>query len=499
MKSIYFLKTLFACMLLQASFCTFLFSQNQMIDHGNGNYEFISDAEEEDLSFYLFGDGYHSFEHNPTHQYSMFLETPRLKKKKPYTLDDFDDIEFDGLINGSPTAIPPVIAMADFIEVQRSWNLTPEKENYFILMIENTTYTAPVSGCVEFHYSDNEIEINEPEIKDAYGNDWFSGGGNTSSVAPNYTHKYEWDFINLELGEQRFIYIPAKCLLTFFEKVNVLGSILFDCSRNDQVDFELTSLVRSYPHDPNCILAKPEALSLNNKEESVRHRIYFQNEGTGPAQNVKIDLTIEAPINGINLVAASDECSMEHWASSKAIFGFPNINLPGTQQTTDPPEDYNETIGWVDFDVCYALDEFKQWNINCADLTADIGFDSQPLVRAEKQICREVFTFDKKFCPEYKGKNQSYDPGPIGARNTKGAKGFTVSPNPASDLLNISDLTPGTDTEIMIVDSNNRILQQSKEIDSTQKMIDISSLPSGIYFILVKNDTSVETQKFVKI
>ena len=493
-------KTLVACLLLQATFSTLVLSQNQMIDHGNGNYEFISDAEEEDLSFYLFGDGYHSFEHNPMHQYSSLSETPRLKKKKPYTLDDFDDIEFDGLINGSPTAIPPVTAMADFIEVQRTWNLVENKENYFILMFENTTYSSPVSGCIEFHYSDNEIEINEPEIKDAYGNGWVSGKENMNSPLPNYTNLYKWDFINLQLGEQRFVYIPATCLQPTFEKVNVLGSILFECSRNTMEEFELTSMVRSYPHDPNCILADPEALSVYDMDEPVNYRIYFQNEGEGPANDVTIGLSIDAPMNSINMDAASHNCKMT-WTGNKVEFEFPNINLPGTQQLT-PPESYDETIGWVDIEVCYPLREFSQLNIECANASANIVFDLEVPVQAVKQICRETTSANQAICSAFRGNYQIYNPnGHSEGRSivTNTAKVFTISPNPASELLNVMNLTPSTDSEILIVDSHNRILRHSKEVDSNQKMIDISSLPSGVYFILVKNGTSMEAQKFVKI
>lgn len=68
-------------------------------------------------------------------------------------------------------------------------------------------------------------------------------------------------------------------------------------------------------------------------------------------------------------------------------------------------------------------------------------------------------------------------------------------PNPANTVLNID--TPSDVNSIAIVDINGRVLFKRK--DTGQNQIDISHLPDGMYFIVVKTNREWIRKKFIKI
>jgi hypothetical protein len=72
---------------------------------------------------------------------------------------------------------------------------------------------------------------------------------------------------------------------------------------------------------------------------------------------------------------------------------------------------------------------------------------------------------------------------------------FTVYPNPATDIINISNVNGLEVTKATITDVNGRIV---KEINSSISAINISDLTSGLYFLNVTTTTSNGTVKIVK-
>ena len=69
---------------------------------------------------------------------------------------------------------------------------------------------------------------------------------------------------------------------------------------------------------------------------------------------------------------------------------------------------------------------------------------------------------------------------------------FSLYPNPATNQINIQ-LINGEDALALLFDISGRLLLQTR-LSKTQKLIDLSALTSGIYFVKVKNTTV----KFVK-
>jgi hypothetical protein len=72
---------------------------------------------------------------------------------------------------------------------------------------------------------------------------------------------------------------------------------------------------------------------------------------------------------------------------------------------------------------------------------------------------------------------------------------FTVSPNPATDVLNISNVNNLEITNATITDINGRIV---KQINTSFQSINVSELSSGMYFLKVATTEGEGVTKFVK-
>jgi hypothetical protein len=72
---------------------------------------------------------------------------------------------------------------------------------------------------------------------------------------------------------------------------------------------------------------------------------------------------------------------------------------------------------------------------------------------------------------------------------------FTVSPNPATDVLNISNVNNLEITNATITDVNGRIV---KQINTSFQSINVSELSSGIYFLKLATTEGEGVTKFVK-
>ena len=72
-------------------------------------------------------------------------------------------------------------------------------------------------------------------------------------------------------------------------------------------------------------------------------------------------------------------------------------------------------------------------------------------------------------------------------------------PNPATDILNIRfNQTIGNDAVILISDIQGRLLgQQATGQNAELLQIDLDGLSDGIYFVTVKTEQSVLTEKFI--
>lgn len=74
---------------------------------------------------------------------------------------------------------------------------------------------------------------------------------------------------------------------------------------------------------------------------------------------------------------------------------------------------------------------------------------------------------------------------------------FTIAPNPVSNILNIY-FPNFINGKLFIINTNGKIILQL-DFSSNSKSIDVSGIPSGIYYISIKTGIHTVTRKFIKI
>ncbi len=500
----------------------FIGMKAQVVNYlGNGEYEFISSFPQQDLHFYLFDDGHHSFENNTTHFYNSTSvpASPVLFHSEPYENNDPDEITFIGVTEGVISAEPPIYNFQNQIEIKRSWNLVENKENYFLLMFENSTSENYISGCVEFHFSKFDVDINDNEILDDYNNDWVQNFSDGPSEYNGYTNKFSWTFNNLEQGEQRFVYIPATCLKDVFSKINTRGVMkIGDCGEmipeNSKTDgsneeifdgkiFTLESIVSNYPNDPNCILTNPECLGYVGGAQTINYKVFFQNDGEHPAEDVVIDITPDGELiyDNIHLVNASHSCELA-WDNGYIIIQYDDIYLPGSGQSI-PPSTYDETIGWVELELCFSAEYDTEQSTNCLNTDGRITFDDQPPLPIYNSLCKSAFCDVNintvgDICP-VSNQNQFFDyigEKITGIDNFNSEIEFEVIPNISTDFIRIEGFE---NYEYINISIRSALTEFSKNLKiQSGQIIDVTDFPKGIYYLNVEGNYN-KTKSFVKI
>ncbi len=501
---------LFFAVLLTFSSLSPLGAQIMMVDKGDGVHNFYSGYLESNLHFYLFGDGYHSFDQNPVHTYEDQFSNAEAIFFTVEAYEDEEDVadEIVGIPSSTYTDVDrEPIDFDNKITVLESWNLVSSKDNYFILMFENTQSSSPISGCVEWHYNATELTIQGDEILDNYGNNWVSNRQTQVSDYLNqgFTHKLVWDFDSLEADEQRFIYIPAICTKNTMERVVTRG-VMKDSTcqfipynpNNDGNDdtitnapyYTLSNLVKGYPHDPNCIVPKPGALTVLDEEQTVIKRIYFQNDGTDTATNVTLTFSVYSPVFNLSYFNSSDFCTVTKQGNTQNwIIYFPNIDLPGTGQPSPPL--YENTIGWVDLEVCYKLSDFI---VDFSNSQVGIEFDSEAPVYAYNTMYRTLDQSMESNCATNSMSMQVVDNwGEVSSHEEE----LKVYPNPFHESINV--VPPGEIREytLTITDIFGKELIKRKELSGRQ-YVPTEQFLSGFYLLKIEGNNKSFVTSIIK-
>jgi hypothetical protein len=74
---------------------------------------------------------------------------------------------------------------------------------------------------------------------------------------------------------------------------------------------------------------------------------------------------------------------------------------------------------------------------------------------------------------------------------------MNVYPNPASDFITVDASLIQTKCQLSILNLSGQELI-ARQITEPKTQIDISSLPSGVYFVRLTSDKTVSTGKFIK-
>ena len=95
-----------------------------------------------------------------------------------------------------------------------------------------------------------------------------------------------------------------------------------------------------------------------------------------------------------------------------------------------------------------------------------------------------------------KGTVMKYDSVFVGINEQQESR-LSLYPNPVTDKITVETSSTPTQSQLSIMNVNGQELI-TQHISERKTVIDISTLPSGVYFMQVTNDRTVEMGKFVK-
>ena len=221
--------------------------------------------------------------------------------------------------------------------------------------------------------------------------------------------------------------------------------------------------------DPNDKQVEPGTMTPTQVQsgEALEYTIRFQNTGTFPAERVIITDTLSTDLlwNTMELVSSSHTTG---WYIHQGVLHFvmDPINLP------DSASDEANSHGYVKFRMTPVSTLMNGAQI---ENVANIYFDfNEPVITAPA-----VFTVDEN----------------VGVVATA-VSGFTVYPNPVSDLLTVQVDAPGALLEVRSCDG--RLLKAVRMV-GTQVVVSVGDLVGGLYTISIENVGGQRTtQRFVR-
>ena len=291
------------------------------------------------------------------------------------------------------------------------------------------------------------------------------------------TNNLSWNFTDLMPFETREILltlnlnspmeIPSVNIGDVLSYITTITDSTIDENPLDNTFNFNQTVVNSYdPNDKTCLEGSTVSPSLIG--QYVHYMIRFENTGTFPAENIvvkdmidlaKFDISTLVPTN------ASHSFITNISASNKVEFIFENINLPFDDANND---------GFIAFKI-----KTKSTLVvgNSFTNDASIYFDYNfPIVTN-----KATSTFKT-----------------LGTQDFEFSNYFTLYPNPAKSVLNISSKEG---IEVKSISIYNTLGQLVLVVTNAEKVskIDVSSLTTGNYFIKINSDKGTSNTKFIKV
>lgn len=290
------------------------------------------------------------------------------------------------------------------------------------------------------------------------------------------TNKLVWDFSNLKPFESKEIEIvlnvnspteiPAinnSDILKFTATISSLGTD--ETPLDNNFEFNQT-VVGSYdPNDKTCV--EGNVIKSQLIGQYVHYLIRFENKGSYSAKNIVIKDMIDLSkfdISTLIPTSASHSYFTKISNNNKVEFVFENINLPFDNANND---------GYIAFKI-KTLSTLKVGDSFTND--ANIYFDYNLPILTNKATS----TFQT-----------------LGVQNFEFSNYFSLYPNPAKEILNIS---LKNDIEIESMSIYNILGQLIIAVPNAKNVsnVDVSRLKTGNYILKIKTDKGFSSAKFIK-
>lgn len=285
------------------------------------------------------------------------------------------------------------------------------------------------------------------------------------------------DLAPLEMGE---ITVKFEVATNTLNDV-AISDVSFESGEIDETptdNFDQIQQVVIGSYDPNDKAVNPAQLDIDDAQgRYLTYLIRFQNTGTAPAVNIRVEDTLSQylDINTLEILDVSHDYRMEITGNKNIAWHFDDIFLPDS--TANEPESH----GHIAFRVKTNLPADLPSSI---DNQAFIYFDFNEAILTN--IAKSEFLID-------------------GVNNRNNLKiPMQIFPNPVKNEVNIESSWPVSINEIKVevLDINGKIVQK-KEVTTSGKNIkmtlNLEQLPTGIYQIKLSDNQFSTIQKLVKI
>lgn len=293
----------------------------------------------------------------------------------------------------------------------------------------------------------------------------------TTPTATGFTY----DFTNLQPFETRVITvttnilpIPMVQLGQNFETSTTITGGVNDIDTSNNTSIVTDEVIGSY--DPND---KTEAHGGRIKfdeftsEDYLYYTIRFQNSGTAPAVNVRIEDVLDSQLNPatFEMIRASHNFTVDR-VGNHITWRFNQIMLP--HESANEPASH----GYVYFRIK------PQAGFNVGDVipnAAGIYFDFNPVIMTN--------TFDTEFFMPLS--TNQFDLG-----------SFTMYPNPAKQSVTINAPAGGQNLkQLRLVDVTGKTLLIKENLSATFATLDVSSFGTGMYFMEITGENGAKATK----
>lgn len=295
-------------------------------------------------------------------------------------------------------------------------------------------------------------------------------------VSTQTVNNLSWNFSNLKPFETREIAFtlnangpmetPAVNSGSILNYTATINSSNVDETPNDNTFVFNHVVVGSLdPNDKTCL--EGDVITPNLIGEYVHYLIRFENTGDYAAQNIVVKDIIDLSKFDISTLVPTDASHSyitKISESNKVEFIFENVNLPFDDANND---------GYIAFKIK-----------TLPTLTVGDSFENTA----------NIF-FDYNFPVETNTAKTTYKT--LGTQDFEFSNYFTLYPNPAKSILNISLKET---IEIQSINIYNTLGQLVLFVPNAEKVskIDVSNLTTGNYFIKINSDKGTSNTRFIK-
>ena len=415
--------------------------------------EVIMTIDDEQFSVYTNEDGYYTFNNiaYETANVSIQIATPDGFDEEVYEAElDFsaeEDIAIDFCL-GQPDPVNDLaVTLVPVLGAQPGFTAK------YKLVVKNNGTTIMSSATATLTFDDVKLDFDEAQMP-------YTLSGNTvtftfNDLQPFTTHTRTLQFYLLPPPEN-----VGGEILEFIANVTPEGG---DNTPEDNSNILNQETVNSY--DPNDITVhEGSEIQVEQAGEYLHYTIRFQNTGTAPAVNVRLDNLLDENLDAstFEMITSSHNCTVSR-NGNELEFMHSEIYLANESADESGSHGY----------VTYRVKPISGFDIgDIAYNTAGIYFDFNPVIETNLVSTEVVNTMD----------TESFNMDSV-----------RLYPNPVKDRLYIQAQEAVQSVEIY--DINGRLCQTHLNV---QNGIYTAKLAPGLYLVKIKSEGGSGTLKFIK-